>query len=107
MVGSDVKRHSCFPIGTTHIGSADATFLDGGFAGLLKKSCQTGIDPISDVVLSTATCDTHAMKQLTVPQIVIIERVVDDLRELTGVEAIVLGVSHARGRARLDSPGEF
>lgn len=43
------------------------------------------------------------MKQLTVPQMAIIERVVDDLRVLTGVEAIVLGGSHARGRARPDS----
>lgn len=43
------------------------------------------------------------MKQLTAPQMAIIERVVEDLRALTGVEAIVLGGSHARGRARPDS----
>lgn len=43
------------------------------------------------------------MKQLTAQQMAIIERVVDDLRVLTGVEAIVLGGSHARGRARPDS----
>ncbi|MBC2652488.1 nucleotidyltransferase domain-containing protein [Novosphingobium aerophilum] len=43
------------------------------------------------------------MKQLTAPQMAIIARVVDELRGLTGVEAIVLGGSHARGRARPDS----
>ena len=43
------------------------------------------------------------MKQLTARQLAIIDRVVDALRELTGVEAIVLGGSHARGRARPDS----
>lgn len=43
------------------------------------------------------------MKQLAAPQFVILERVVSELRELAGLEAIVLGGSHARGRARPDS----
>ncbi len=46
---------------------------------------------------------TCAMKQLTPPQAAILSRVVDELTELRGVEAIVLGGSHARGRARPDS----
>lgn len=43
------------------------------------------------------------MKQLTATQMAIIEKVVDSLQALKGVEAIVLGGSHARGRARPDS----
>lgn len=43
------------------------------------------------------------MKQLSATQLVILKGVVSDLRELAGVEAIVLGGSHARGRARPDS----
>jgi predicted nucleotidyltransferase len=43
------------------------------------------------------------MMHLTAPQLAIIHRVVDELKPLTGVEAIVLGGSHARGRARRDS----
>ncbi|WP_291209215.1 nucleotidyltransferase domain-containing protein [Hyphomonas sp.] len=43
------------------------------------------------------------MQQLTSFQAAILKRVVDELRELLGVEAIVLGGSHARGRARPES----
>lgn len=43
------------------------------------------------------------MNQLTTRQMVILERTVNELKELAGVEAIVLGGSHARGRARPDS----
>jgi predicted nucleotidyltransferase len=43
------------------------------------------------------------MKQLTPPQAAILKRVVDEFKEVPGVEAIVLGGSHARGRARPDS----
>jgi predicted nucleotidyltransferase len=43
------------------------------------------------------------MNQLTPPQLVILNRVVGELTDVAGVEAIVLGGSHARGRARADS----
>ncbi len=43
------------------------------------------------------------MQQLTPFQGAILKRVVDEFREVTGVEAVVLGGSHARGRARPDS----
>ncbi len=43
------------------------------------------------------------MQQLTPVQATILKRVVDELKEVPGVEAIVLGGSHARGRARPDS----
>jgi predicted nucleotidyltransferase len=43
------------------------------------------------------------MKQLSAHQKFVLTRVVDELRALEGVEVIVLGGSHARGRARPDS----
>jgi predicted nucleotidyltransferase len=43
------------------------------------------------------------MNQLDVGQRLILNRIVDELKALPGVEAIVLGGSHARGRARPDS----
>lgn len=43
------------------------------------------------------------MKQLTASQIAIVDRLVSELRTFSGVEAIVIGGSHARGRARPDS----
>lgn len=43
------------------------------------------------------------MNQLTQSQKAILDKVVVELAEVAGVEAIVLGGSHARGRARADS----
>ena len=59
--------------------------------------------PQVDVDLAPTSRHTCAMKQLTPPQAAILRRVVDALKEVAGVEAIVLGGSHARGRARPDS----
>jgi predicted nucleotidyltransferase len=43
------------------------------------------------------------MQQLRPFQAAILKRIVDEFKEMPGVEAIVLGGSHARGRARPDS----
>lgn len=55
------------------------------------------------IALPPAPRHTCSMQQLTPFQAAILKRVVDEFREVTGVEAVVLGGSHARGRARPDS----
>lgn len=74
-----------------------------GVGGKLIKTGLSAFDPWADIVLAPTTCNNCAMKQLTSRQMVILERTVNELKELAGIEAIVLGGSHARGRARPDS----
>lgn len=56
-----------------------------------------------DIAQPSAPRHTCAMQQLKPLQAAILKRVVAELKEVVGMEAIVLGGSHARRRARPDS----